>query len=110
MSSIGAHWDSGVGLINGLHDVEGLLDEAATHVTHLRPGFFFENLLWQLDSIRKDGRISLLISGDYPQALGPYTEVMQLMTSGALQRNGLSRVSVAGHPEGHPKVPLESIV
>jgi methylenetetrahydrofolate reductase (NADPH) len=51
----------------------------------------------------------LLISGDYPQALGPYTEVMQLMTSGALQRNGLSRVSVAGHPEGHPKVPLESI-
>jgi methylenetetrahydrofolate reductase (NADPH) len=46
----------------------------------------------------------LLISGDYPQALGPYTEVLQLLRSGALQRHGLRRVTVAGHPEGHPKV------
>jgi uncharacterized protein YbjT (DUF2867 family) len=63
LSSIGAEQDSGVGLIGGLHDVEGLLDEAAEHVTHLRPGFFFENLLMQLDSIRQYGRISLPISG-----------------------------------------------
>ena len=68
LSSIGAQLDSGVGPINGLHDVEGLLNEAATHITHLRPGFFFENLLWQLDSIRKCGCISLPLSGDrrYP--------------------------------------------
>jgi uncharacterized protein YbjT (DUF2867 family) len=68
LSSIGAELNSGVGLINGLHDVEGLLDEAAEHVTHLRPGFFFENLLLQVDSIRQIGRISLPISGSrrYP--------------------------------------------
>jgi uncharacterized protein YbjT (DUF2867 family) len=63
LSSIGAHLDSGVGPISGLHDVEGLLDEAATHITHLRPGFFFENLLWQLDSIRNAGKFFLPISG-----------------------------------------------
>jgi methylenetetrahydrofolate reductase (NADPH) len=51
----------------------------------------------------------LLISGDYPQALGPYTEVLQLLRSGALQRHGLRRVTVAGHPEGHPKVRLADI-
>jgi methylenetetrahydrofolate reductase (NADPH) len=51
----------------------------------------------------------LLISGDYPQALGPYTEVLQLLNSGALQRHGIKRVSVAGHPEGHPKVPPAQI-
>jgi methylenetetrahydrofolate reductase (NADPH) len=51
----------------------------------------------------------LLISGDYPQAYGPYSEVLQLMNSGALQHHGLRRVSVAGHPEGHPKVQLEAI-
>jgi methylenetetrahydrofolate reductase (NADPH) len=51
----------------------------------------------------------LLISGDYPQALGPYSEVLQLMNSGALQQHGLKRVSVAGHPEGHPKVQLQAI-
>jgi methylenetetrahydrofolate reductase (NADPH) len=51
----------------------------------------------------------LLISGDYPRALGPYSEVLQLLSSGALQRHGLRRVSVAGHPEGHPKVPVADI-
>jgi methylenetetrahydrofolate reductase (NADPH) len=51
----------------------------------------------------------LLISGDYPQAVGPYTEVLQLLQSGALQRHGLRRVTVAGHPEGHPKVALADI-
>jgi methylenetetrahydrofolate reductase (NADPH) len=51
----------------------------------------------------------LLISGDYPQALGPYAEVLQLMRSGVLQRHGMRRVTVAGHPEGHPQVRLEDI-
>jgi methylenetetrahydrofolate reductase (NADPH) len=51
----------------------------------------------------------LLVSGDYPQAVGPYREVLQVLNSGVLQRHGLKRVSVAGHPEGHPKVPLADI-
>jgi methylenetetrahydrofolate reductase (NADPH) len=51
----------------------------------------------------------LLISGDYAQPLGPYSEVMQVLTSGVLQRHGLRRVSVAGHPEGHPRVPPADI-
>jgi len=51
----------------------------------------------------------LLISGDYPRALGPYSEVLQLLASGALQRHGMRRVAVAGHPEGHPKVRLADI-
>jgi uncharacterized protein YbjT (DUF2867 family) len=63
LSSLGADLASGVGPISGLHDVEELLNEACRHVAHLRPGFFFENLLWQLDSIRKWGRISLPLSG-----------------------------------------------
>jgi uncharacterized protein YbjT (DUF2867 family) len=68
LSSIGADMASGNGPIAGLHDVEGLLNETSSHILHLRPGFFFENLLWQLDSIRKWGRISLPISAStrYP--------------------------------------------
>jgi uncharacterized protein YbjT (DUF2867 family) len=68
LSSIGADLTSGAGPISGLHDIEGLLDNAATNITHLRPGFFFENLLWQLEPIRKWGRLSLPISGttSYP--------------------------------------------
>jgi uncharacterized protein YbjT (DUF2867 family) len=68
LSSIGADLASGNGPIAGLHDVEGLLNSTGANVTHLRPGFFFENLLWQLDSIRNWGRISLPLSGStrYP--------------------------------------------
>ena len=60
--------ESGTGPIGGLHDVEGLLNQTACHIVHLRPGFFFENLLWQVDSMRKWGRISLPISAStrYP--------------------------------------------
>ena len=63
LSSIGANLASGVGPICGLHDVQEILNKATQNVTHLRPGFFFENLLWQIDTIRKWGRISLPLSG-----------------------------------------------
>ncbi len=66
LSSIGADLTSGAGPISGLHDVEELLNEAADGITHLRPGFFFENLLMQIDTIRKWGRISLPLSGTTP--------------------------------------------
>jgi uncharacterized protein YbjT (DUF2867 family) len=68
LSSIGANLGAGVGPINGLHDVEDLFGEVAANITYLRPGFFFENLLWQLDGIKNWGRISLPLSGSrrYP--------------------------------------------
>jgi uncharacterized protein YbjT (DUF2867 family) len=68
LSSLGADMAAGNGPIGGLHDIEGLLNEAGSNVLHLRPGFFFENLLWQLDSLRKWGRISLPLSAStrYP--------------------------------------------
>ncbi|MGQ0613399.1 MAG: NmrA family NAD(P)-binding protein [Planctomycetaceae bacterium] len=64
ISSIGAQLSKGVGPINGLHDVEQLLDEATKNVTHLRPAFFFENFASQLDNIRLKSSIFLPISGD----------------------------------------------
>jgi len=51
----------------------------------------------------------LLIAGDYPRALGPYSTVVDVLRSGLLDRHGLRRVSLAGHPEGHPKVALDEI-
>lgn len=62
ISSIGGHLGSGVGPINGLHDVECLLDAEAENILHLRPGFFFENFLWQIDEIRTRRRICLPLS------------------------------------------------
>jgi uncharacterized protein YbjT (DUF2867 family) len=63
LSAIGAHLSDGVGPISGLHDVEQLMGETAANVVHLRPGFFFENYLWQLDSIRDRQKVFLPVSG-----------------------------------------------
>lgn len=63
LSSMGAHLRSGGGPINGLHDVEQLLDRVATNIIHLRPGFFFENFLAQMEHIRSESRIYLPVSG-----------------------------------------------
>lgn len=62
------------------------------------------------DAVRGAGvREVLLIAGDYPHPSGPYAAVADVLRTGKLGEHGLSRVSLAGHPEGHPKVPLTEI-
>lgn len=51
----------------------------------------------------------LLIAGDYPHPAGPYATVADVLRTGKINEHGLQRVSLAGHPEGHPKVPLAEI-
>ena len=51
----------------------------------------------------------LLISGDYVRPSGPYGQVLEVMRSGKLQKYGFTRLSIAGHPEGHPSVPADEI-
>lgn len=64
-----------------------------------------------LDTAVRDAAVSevLLISGDYPQSVGPYSAVADVLRTGVLGQYGLKRVSLAGHPEGHPKVAMEEI-
>jgi methylenetetrahydrofolate reductase (NADPH) len=49
-----------------------------------------------------DVRRVLLIAGDVVAARGPFRSSGQVRASGLLQAHGIARVSVAGHPEGHP--------
>lgn len=51
----------------------------------------------------------LLIAGDYPDAAGPYSRVSEVLRTGLLARHGIGDLSVAGHPEGHPKVTAEEV-
>jgi methylenetetrahydrofolate reductase (NADPH) len=60
-------------------------------------------------AVRAEVAEILLISGDYPQASGPYSTVAEVLRAGKLGEHGLRRVSMAGHPEGHPRVPLAEI-
>jgi uncharacterized protein YbjT (DUF2867 family) len=51
-SSVGAEHRHGVGLIDGLGRVEDQLDATGANVLHLRCGYFFTNLVPNLDALR----------------------------------------------------------
>jgi uncharacterized protein YbjT (DUF2867 family) len=62
LSSVGAHLGSGAGPIDGLYDFEQMLNKLnPIHVKHLRPSFFFNNLLSQISLIKQAG----IIGGNY---------------------------------------------
>ena len=64
-----------------------------------------------LAALRDAGATELLmISGDYASPLGPYSQVMDVLRTGKLQARGFTRLSVAGHPEGHPRVSSNEIL
>jgi methylenetetrahydrofolate reductase (NADPH) len=44
----------------------------------------------------------LLIAGDVAGARGPFKSSQEVAATGLLETHGIKRVSVAGHPEGHP--------
>ena len=47
------------------------------------------------------GRV-VLIAGDVAAARGPFKSSLDVCASGLIEARGIARVSVAGHPEGHP--------
>jgi methylenetetrahydrofolate reductase (NADPH) len=46
----------------------------------------------------------LIISGDRGDSAGPFTASIEIIESGMLQKYGITHVSIAGHPDGHPVV------
>lgn len=66
LSSIGAEKRSGAGEIDGLARTEEQLDATGAAVLHLRCGYFFTNLLTELDSLRA-GVLRAPMPVDYAQ-------------------------------------------
>jgi uncharacterized protein YbjT (DUF2867 family) len=64
LSSIGADLDAGAGPVLGLHDSEAILAAAAVNIALLRPGYFMENTLWQIGSIRASGQMFTTFNGE----------------------------------------------
>lgn len=60
-----------------------------------------------LAALRAEGASErlLVIAGDPAEPTGPYSDALSLINSGALEEHGAKRVSVAGYPEGHPRIP-----
>lgn len=65
LGCLGAHLPRGTGPIVGLYDHEQRLNRLeATHIVHLRPGYFMENLFAQIPEIRMHGTISTAFRAD----------------------------------------------
>lgn len=65
LSSYGAHLEKGTGFIVGSHRAENLLNELpGVNVTHLRPGFFYYNLLSFIPMIKVAGIIGSNYGGE----------------------------------------------
>jgi methylenetetrahydrofolate reductase (NADPH) len=45
----------------------------------------------------------LVIAGDIDEPRGPFTQSLDLLQTGLVQKYGIRTVAFAGHPEGHPK-------
>lgn len=68
LSSIGAHLSDGVGVVDGLHDQEERLTSLDNNVNvlHLRPGFFMENHMMQVRTIKEQGAMASPLKADQP--------------------------------------------
>lgn len=65
LSSIGAHVGNGVGPVDGVHDLEQMLNKVAgLNVLHLRPAFFYYNFLVQIPLIKQAGFMGANYGGD----------------------------------------------
>jgi methylenetetrahydrofolate reductase (NADPH) len=46
----------------------------------------------------------LALGGGAPEPIGKYDAAIQLMQTGAFQKAGITRIGIAGHPEGNPDI------
>jgi uncharacterized protein YbjT (DUF2867 family) len=86
VSSAGAQLEN-AGPISGLRDIELRLNEAAENVVHLRPGFFMENFLQQIETIKNDGAIYQPLPGDMPYPIISTQDIGDVAAQLSIERN-----------------------
>src|SRR3954452_23665777 len=54
-------------------------------------------------------RTVLVIGGDGEQSAGAFNTALEVIDSGLLQRHGIEEIGIAGYPEGHPRLSVETL-
>ncbi len=85
-------------IVDGLADVERLLNDAATNITHLRAAFYLENYLGQLESIKNQGSVYMPVKGDTNVAMVATQDISEVAAREllALDWSGRRVVSAMG--------------
>lgn len=95
-SSVGAELRHGAGEIDGLARVEEMLDETGASVLHLRCGFFYTNLLLQIDQLRA-GEVSVVLPTDQAMAWVAPKDIADVAASWLLRTDWSGRHVQAVH-------------
>lgn len=95
-SSVGAEKREGVGEIDGLAATELELEASGASVTHLRCGYFFTNLLLDIDSIRS-GALSTAMDIEHPIAWVAPADIASVAVGRLLSRTWSGRKVQAVH-------------
>ncbi|MEE2040644.1 NAD(P)H-binding protein [Nocardiopsis sp. CT-R113] len=96
LSSVGAERRSGAGEIDGLARTEQLLDDTGADVVHLRCGFFFSNLVMELDAIRS-GTVRVVLPVDHPMPWVAPRDIADTAVGRLLNQDWTGRVVQAVH-------------
>ncbi len=66
----------------------------------------------RLKAMAEAGRVrdALVVGGDIARPAGPFASSMDLLATGILERHGIRRIGIAGHPEGSPDVAPAAMV
>ncbi len=89
-----------------------IIDEGFTPIPHLAArsmpsAEFFETSVKKLADLGVED--VLCIAGGVKDPLGPYSDTMQLLGTGILDKAGMKTIGLAGHPEGSPDMSDEAI-
>jgi methylenetetrahydrofolate reductase (NADPH) len=52
---------------------------------------------------------ALIVGGDPTEPAGPYADSAALLDEGIIEGSGIREISIAGYPEGHPRIPTERL-
>jgi uncharacterized protein YbjT (DUF2867 family) len=88
LSSLGADIPEGTGPIKGLHDQEQRLNAlAGVSVLHLRPAYFMENLLWDINLIISKGIMGSAVRGDLKMPIIATKDIANVVADCLLKRD-----------------------
>lgn len=82
----------------------GLIPVPHVGARHLESTEQLERLAGQLVGEAGVDRV-LIVAGDRAKPAGPYDSSLAVMQTGVFQKAGISRMAVAGFPEGNPNIP-----
>lgn len=93
LSSVGAHLSDGVGPVSGLHRAEQALNTLTdVHIKHLRPAYFYQNLLANVGLIKQAG----IMGGNFGEA-GSTFVIVHPQDIAAVAAEELLKLDFTGH-------------